>query len=91
MTIRTREDEEYLSLQPKVWQHPSGRLIIGIPKKSGDHEITDTYGLKPEAPVPQTLEDFAELDFRDDVIHLESPSWRTKARSLNTPQWEASQ
>jgi len=88
MTIRNKQDEEYLQLTPKMWQHPSGALIIGIPKKAGSHEITDTYALKPKAPVPQTLEQFAELDFRDDVRHLKDASWRTKARSLNTPQWE---
>jgi len=90
MTIRTREDEQYLSLEPKMWQHPCGALIIGLPSVNQDREITDLYKLKPEASPPQTLEDFAQLDLQDDVMHLESPSWRTKARSLNTPQWEAS-
>jgi len=90
MTIRTREDEEYFQLTPKMWQHPSGRLIIGLPSTNQDR-IVDLYALKPEAEVPQTLEDFAQLDLQDNVVHLESPSWRTKARSLNTPQWEASQ
>jgi len=91
MTIRTREDEEYFQLTPKMWQHPTGALIIGLPSTDQDKEITDLYALKPEAQPPQTLEDFAQLDLQDDVVHLESPSWRTKARSLNTPQWEATQ
>lgn len=90
MTIRTREDEEYFQLEPKMWQHPSGHLIIGLPSTNQDR-IVDLYALKPEAEVPQTLEDFAQLDLQDNVTQLESPSWRTKARSLNTPQWEASQ
>jgi len=90
MTIRTREDEEYLSLTPKMWQHPTGALIIGLPSTSKDR-IVDLYALKPKAEVPQNLEDFAQLDLQDDVVHLENPSWRTKARSLNHPQWEASQ
>jgi len=90
VTIRNAQDEEYLSLTPKMWQHPSGALIIGLPSTNQDR-IVDLYALKPEAEVPQTLEDFAQLDLQDNVVHLESPSWRTKARSLNTPDWEASQ
>jgi len=90
MTIRNKHDEEYFSLQPKMWQHPSGALIIGLPSVNQDR-ITDLYALKPEAEVPQTLEDFAELDLNDNVIHLEKGSVRTRARSLNTPEWEASQ
>jgi len=91
MTIRTQEDEQYFSLQPKMWQHPTGALIIGLPSVNQDREITDLYKLKPEAEPPRTLEDFAQLDLQDDVVHLDKASWRTKARSLNTPQWEASQ
>jgi len=90
VTIRNASDEEYLSLTPKMWQHPTGRLIIGLPSTDQDR-IVDLYRLKENAEPPQTLEDFAELDLNNDVTHLESPSWRTKARSLNTPDWEASQ
>jgi len=89
VTIRNRQDEEYFQLEPKMWQHPSGALIIGLPSISQDR-ITDLYALKPEAEVPQNLEDFAQLDLNNNVTHLESPSWRTKARSLNYPEWEAS-
>jgi len=90
MTIRNAQDEEYFQLTPKMWQHPSGALIIGLPSTNQDR-IVDLYALKPEAEVPQTLEDFAQLDLQDNVTHLENPSWRTKARSLNTPDWEATQ
>ena len=91
MTIRNAQDEEYFQLEPKMWQHPTGALIIGLPSINQDREITDLYKLKPEASPPQTLEDFAQLDLQDDVVHLDNPSVRTKLRSLNTPQWEASQ
>jgi len=90
MTIRNAQDEEYFQLTPKMWQHPSGALIIGLPSTKQDR-IVDLYALKPQAEVPQTLEDFAELDLQDNVIHLDKGSVRTKARSLNHPDWEASQ
>jgi len=87
MTIRTQEDEEYFQLTPKMWQHPTGCLIIGLPSVNQDR-ITDLYKLKPGAEPPSTLEDFAQLDLNDNVVHLDKASCRTKARSLNTPQWE---
>jgi len=93
MTIRNAQDEEYLQLEPKKYLHPkTGELIIGIPNTNGQ-TVQDLYVLHKDADIPKNLEDFAQLELskQENLRHINAKTQRTTLRSLNYPNWEASQ